>query len=160
MKVVGIDVGFSGGLCRLKYSDNAYDRDYCRIMPMPVIKGKKNHLDIKGIADFIREADPDKIIIEHAQAMPKQGVTSVFRYGEGFGMLQAVCATLGYPYELVRPQRWKKAVLIGYDKKEKAGAILYVQRKFPFISLLATPRCKKPHDGMADAICLAEYGIF
>lgn len=159
MKVIGIDVGFSGGLASLEFL-STYVRESFKVIPMPVIKGKKNYIDIKSIAEFIKEFDPDKIIIEHAQPMPKQGVTSVFRYGEGFGMLQAICATLGYPYELVRPQRWKKDVLFGYDKKEKAGAILYVQRKFPFLDLLATPRCKKPHDGMADAICLAEYGTF
>ena len=101
-------------------------------------------------------AQPALVVVEKVGAMPGQGVTSMFNFGMGYGMWVGMLAALGFPYELVAPQKWKAAVL-GGTKKDKRAAIEYVQRRFPDVSLLATPRSKVPHDGMADAACLALY---
>jgi crossover junction endodeoxyribonuclease RuvC len=82
---------------------------------------------------------------------------SVFRFGFGAGLWVGILGALGIPFERVPPQAWKKAVLAG-TAKDKAAAIAYCSRRFPAASLLATPRSTKPHDGLADALCLAEYG--
>lgn len=74
-------------------------------------------------------------------------------------MIQGVCAALGLPFVLVRPMEWKKVVLIGMNwKGSKEASVQYVQQRYLDISLLPTPRCRIPSDGLADAICLAEYG--
>lgn len=97
------------------------------------------------------------VYLEKVHAMPGQGVSSMFKFGESFGIIKGVLGTLAIPYELVTPQAWKKRVLEGTDKSKEA-AIDYCRRKYPQVSLLATERSRKPHSGMADALCIATYG--
>lgn len=98
----------------------------------------------------------DKVlcILEHVSSMPKQGVASTFKFGENFGWLQGVLDTIGMPYELVRPQRWKKMFSCTSDKNT---SIAVAKRLFPGVSLKRTPHCSKDDDGMAEALLMAEY---
>lgn len=93
-------------------------------------------------------------VLEHVGAMPGQGVSSTFAFGASFGWLQGVLEALGIPYELVRPQKWKKAFGCTSDKNTSVAA---ARRLFPGADLLPTPRSRKPHDGMAEALLMAEY---
>ena len=153
MRVIGIDIGFKGAIALI-------DNGHINIIPMPVNKGNKTYLNLPQITDYIFGVNPDLIVIEKVSAMPKQGVVSVFRFGEQFGMIQGICCTLYSPgCLLVRPQEWKKKILEGYPKGDKSASIKYVQEKYPYVSLLPTERSRKPSDGMADAICIAEWGL-
>lgn len=146
--IVGIDPGQTGGLA---YIDERGCRSWAVAMP---VLGK----DIDGalLADLLRDWAPETVIVEKVHSMPKQGVASTFKFGTGFGRILGVLEALGAPYRLVTPQEWKKTVLTG-TAKDKDAAIAFASRAFPHISL--TPGQKrKPHDGMADALCLAEYG--
>lgn len=96
------------------------------------------------------------VCIEKSQALPGQGVTSMFNYGVTFGILQGLVLGLGYPFALVTPQTWKKQILEGLPH-DKLGAVMFCERLFPTISLKVTARSTKPHDGIADALCLAEF---
>lgn len=93
-------------------------------------------------------------VVEHVGAMPGQGVTSCFSFGESFGWLQGVLDAMRIPYELVRPQKWKKVFSCTSDKNT---SIEVAQRLFPGVNLHRTPRCRKPHDGMAEALLMASY---
>ena len=152
MRVIGIDVGFKGAIAFI-------DNGSIDLLPMPINKGNKIYLDLRALTEYLDEYIPELVIIEKVSAMPKQGVTSVFRFGEQFGMIQGICSGLGLSYLLVRPQEWKKRILEGYPKGDKSASIRYVQQKYPDVSLLPTPRSRKPSDGMADAICIAEWGL-
>ena len=92
--------------------------------------------------------------LEHVSAMPKQGVTSTFNFGENFGWIQGVLDSFGVSYELVRPQKWKKEFSITADKN---SSIAVCKRLFPDVSLKRTERCMKDDDGMAEALLLCEY---
>lgn len=94
-------------------------------------------------------------IVEHVGPMPKQGVTSTFKFGQNFGLIQGMLYAMNIPFELVRPQKWKKMFSCTSDKNT---SISVAQRLFPNVPLFATPRCRKPHDGMAEALLMAEYG--
>jgi len=145
--IVGIDPGKAGGIAFIS-PDGVNDA-----MAMPLM-GK----DIDGaeVAAILRSLNADTVIIEKSQAMPGQGVTSMFNYGAGFGRLLGICEALGLSYRLVTPQRWKGVVLAG-TAKDKDAAIAFVRRAYPSINL--TPgRKRTAHDGIADAVCLAEYG--
>ncbi len=96
-------------------------------------------------------------VIEAVGAMPGQGRGSIFHFGEGYGRWQGMLDALRIPYQVVRPQEWKRVVLAG-TARDKVAAIDFVARRYPGVGLLATPRSRVPHDGMADAVCLAEYG--
>lgn len=93
--------------------------------------------------------------LEHVHAMPKQGVSSTFNFGVNFGFIQGVLKAYGIPYELVTPQKWKKEFSCTSDKNT---SIEVCKRLFPNVNLKATDRCKKDHDGMAEALLIAEYG--
>lgn len=91
--------------------------------------------------------------LEHVTAMPKQGVTSMFNFGANFGYIQGLLEANGIPYELVRPHKWKKTFSIS----DKNQSVEVCKRLFPGVSLRPTDRCKKDHDGMAEALLMAEY---
>lgn len=92
--------------------------------------------------------------LERVGAMPGQGVTSMFHFGENFGYIQGLLEAFGIPYELVTPQRWKKEFGVTGDKN---SSIAVCKRLFPRVNLRRTPKCMTDHDGMAEALLMAEY---
>ena len=92
--------------------------------------------------------------LEKVGAMPKQGVVSMFNFGQSVGYIKGVLEALGIPYQEITPQKWKKEFGLNSDKAASSDVC---RRLFPDINLLATPKCKKPHDGMAEALLMAEY---
>jgi|TARA_R110000824_G_scaffold196476_1_gene379742 crossover junction endodeoxyribonuclease RuvC len=137
VKVCGIDPGKSGGLA-------INDGESIRVF-------KFTDLTLPDIADLIREnvSSIDKVYLEKVGAMPKQGVSSTFKFGLGYGHLQGVLDALLIPYELVSPQIWQKSLncLSGGDKNvTKAKA----QRLFPMVDKITHAK--------ADALLITEYG--
>ena len=92
--------------------------------------------------------------VEHVSAMPGQGVTSMFNFGQNFGYIKGLLEAFQIPYELVRPQKWKKEFGITGDKN---SSVEVCKRLFPGVSLRRTERCRKDDDGMAEALLMAEY---
>lgn len=170
---IGIDPGNKGGIAALG-EDGAID--LCIIMP---VAGK--YIDPAALADivYMRYSSCNVVAcLEKVSAMPGQGVSSTFTFGISYGIIMGVLAAMTIPYHLVTPQTWRKEVLVGLphkakqvgkvrtpldkarDKKAiKQAAIDYCRRTWPEQSLLPTKRCTKPHDGMADALCIAEYAL-
>lgn len=93
-------------------------------------------------------------VLERVGAMPGQGVVSMFSFGENYGWIQGCLDVLGIPYELVTPQRWKKAFGITRDKNT---SIQVAKRLFPDAQLLRTPRSRKDDDNVAESLMLALY---
>lgn len=98
--------------------------------------------------------NPARACLEHVGAMPGQGVTSMFNFGQNFGYIKGLLEAFEIPYELVRPQKWKKEFGITGDKNR---SIDVCKRLFPGIDLRRTDRCRKDDDGMAEALLMAEY---
>ena len=92
--------------------------------------------------------------IERAQAMPKQGVTSMFNYGKGFGLWLGLLIGIGIPYTLVSPIRWKK-VMLPDMAKDKGASLLRAKQLFPQCS--AQLQLVKDHN-KAEALLIAAYG--
>ena len=152
---VGIDPGLRGGVAALDVTGTVVG-----LWPMPVAGGE---VYAAGLADLLRSLrcldshqDIGRVCLEKVGAMPKQGVSSTFRFGTGWGMVRGVCAALGIPVVLVMPTQWKKQVLLGLPH-DKDGAVQFCASRWPQADLVL-PGCRVPHDGMADALCLAEYG--
>ena len=162
MIYIGIDPGIDGAIA----ASSKYGQ---RVTVMPIIVGTtggtKSTLDINAIVRWLKTALQDVLPnaneevlvgLEKVSAMPKQGITSAFNFGQTYGMLKGIVVTLGYPLELVRPQAWKKIILEG-TLKDKSAAIQYVKQRYPNLNLKATERCRVDHDGIADAVCIAAY---
>ena len=138
MIYIGIDPGKEGGLAILNGEEVQtfwYDRDTYRCV-LSDLRGEKA-----------------VCCLEQVGAMPGQGVTSMFHFGEGFGWLQGTLEAYGIPYELVRPQKWKKEFSVTSDKNT---AIQVCKRLFPSVNLIPSG-CRKEHDGMAEALLMAEF---
>ena len=149
-KVLGIDPGATGALASI-------EGDKISVIPMPRI-GKE--ISITNIRNWLATTSQNPFslaVIEKVHAFPGQGVCGVFSFGKTYGILIAIVEMLDIPYILVTPQRWKKSILEG-TRKDKDAAIQFCRRRFPATSLKATPRCTKNHDGIADALCLVEWG--
>ncbi len=147
--IIAIDPGKKGAIVIIR--DN-------EITPieMPLLGKELNEREIYHIISKYSKDQECYGFIEKVHAMPGQGVTSMFNFGMGYGILRMTFTACNIPYQLVTPQAWKKYVLAGLPK-DKSSTINYVARKYPNVDL--TPgRKRKPHDGIADAICIGEYG--
>lgn len=148
---IGIDPGQKGALACL------FPNGSILSFPMPMV-GKD--LDCQRLLQFIEaRRSPERMlvaVVEKVGALPKEAAGGAFTFGRGYGTILGILAALRIRTELVAPQRWKGAVLADTDKSKEA-AIAWVRRAYPEAALVL-PGCRKPHDGIADAICLAEYG--
>ena len=154
----GIDVGLQGAIAFL--ADNGGPVPLLAdVIDMPTLKaGKKTELDSWALAAIFREHRPNHVMVELVHAMPGQGVSSMFSFGRGFGVILGVLAAFDIPYTLVSPQAWQKAVLGGLPGAEGKGkAIQWAAATFPD-AVLQTPRGRLL-DGRADALALAYYGF-
>jgi crossover junction endodeoxyribonuclease RuvC len=153
--IIGIDPGKHGGIAIV-------NDDFVRVIPIPLAG---DDVDLAGIHTWLCEYVPfsrkhNTVIayIEKVGAMPKQGVTSMFSFGFTTGALHGIVAAMMIPRFMVTPQAWKKEILVG-TAKDKNSAIEYCRRVYPNVSLMATDRSKTCHDGMADALCIACFGV-
>jgi len=155
MFIIGIDPGISGAMCFFE-SDIIKD-----VIEMPVMAdGKKNKRQINGpqIVNEIQkriENIPKKnifVVVEHVSAMPGQGVTSMFNFGQSFGVIKGICSALKLPIYFVRPVKWKKYFnLIKTDKEAIRPKTIQI---FPYIS---SKLSKKKDNNKADAILIASF---
>lgn len=141
MIYIGIDVGKNGGYAVI-YPNNI------------VVEAWDNEGFVEEMHNVALSDELCVACVEHVGAMPKQGVSSMFSFGKSAGFIEGVLRANMIPFQLVKPKEWKKEFGLNSDK---AKSIEVAQRLFPKVNLLATPRCKKPHDGMAEALLMAEY---
>ena len=153
MRIIGIDPGLSGAIAILE------DSKIKELFDMPVMPdGKKNKrqlnsaLLVKLIKNSIKNLEDTVMVVEQVNAMPGQGVTSMFNFGQTFGAIKGICAALGLPIFLVRPAKWKKHFeLINSSKDSSRTKAIEM---YPSISEQLS---KKKDVNKSDAILIARY---
>ena len=152
MYAIGVDPGLSGALAVLDPAGAFVAVHDTPTLTLRVARGRRADYDLPGMAALLGlyAAPGVHVLIEEAQAMPGQGVRSMFTTGYGFGVWLGVLAALRMPYTRVRPGVWKKACSLGKDKE---AARLRAQQLFPAANL----RRKRDH-GRAEALLLGWYG--
>ena len=149
MHVIGIDPGLGGAVAFLPEH---------RIVDTPVamIGTKRSYLPLEMARVLsMYKGEKTLAVLEKQQAMPKQGVSSTFSIGQGFGIWLGILGAFEIPYLIVRPQEWKQEMLKGMSK-EKGAAIKRAQELFPGLGHMLTR--VKDHD-RAEALLMAQYGI-
>ena len=155
MLIIGIDPGISGAIC---FFQNGVITD---VIDMPsMADGKKNKRQINSQQVFNEISEriiniPKKeiiVVIEQVSAMPGQGVTSMFNFGQSFGVLKGICSAMQLSMYFVRPAKWKK--YYGLIKTEKDASRTKVIEIFPYIS---NKLSKKKDSNKADAILIANF---
>jgi len=153
--IVGIDPGLDGGIAIL----NDEREPDVHIMPtMPSGKGNGRTINLQSLFGLLLDVrKPCRVIVERQQPFPKQGGVSNFTTGYGFGAILGVLTATEMPHIVITPQTWMKALGIPRGSG-KGGNVLAATRLFPTVNLKRTAKCKNLHDGMADALLIAEYG--
>lgn len=145
MFYMGIDPGKNGGIAVIAVRSDG-NIDCCTICPY-------SESYLIGAASVL-DGEPCMVVLEKVGARPGQGVTSMFNFGQNYGYIRGVLEANRIPYELVPPQKWKKEFSITADKNK---SIEVAKRLFPMVNLKRTEKCTKDHDGMAEALLMAEY---
>jgi len=155
MLIIGIDPGISGSICFMQ------NGKILEVVEMPTMaEGKKNKRQVNGsqiyneILEKIHNTDKQEIrvIIEQVSAMPGQGVTSMFNFGQSFGILKGICSAMQLPMYFVRPAKWKK--YFGLINSEKDASRTKAIEMFPYFSSRLS---KKKDSNKADAILIASF---
>lgn len=155
MRILGIDNGLDGGLVVVDDGKILAKK----VTPTVTVKASKREFNAVEIVTFIRDLKPDHIFLEKAQAMPGQGVSSMFSIGLGYGLYRGILTALYLPFTLVHPKTWQGLMFRDLPKGDtKAMSYIVCMRLWPKEDWKASERCKKPHDGLTDAAMIAGYG--
>ena len=155
MLIIGIDPGISGSIC---FFDDGKILD---VIEMPTMnEGKKNKRQVNGaqiyneITDRINKLQRQnvRVVVEQVSAMPGQGVTSMFNFGQSFGIIKGICSAMQLPLYFVRPTKWKK--YFNLIKSEKDASRTRAIEIFPYFS---SQLSKKKDSNKADAILIASF---
>lgn len=139
MIYVGVDPGANGGIGVIDtHEDSAEAFLYSEDKLMEVI-----HLPGRM-----------RVLVEEVHSMPKQGVASTFSFGMNYGIILGILKALHQQYDLVTPRKWKKEFSLNGDKKK---SIECCKRLFPKVELRKSEKSRTEHDGMAEALLIAEY---
>ena len=153
MKIIGIDPGLSGAIAILQ------DSKVLSIFDIPVMsEGKKNKRQLNSalLVSLLRENIDNNeevaVVVEQVNAMPGQGVTSMFNFGQTFGAIKGICAALELPIFFVRPSKWKKHFdLINSSKDSSRTKAIEMYPK------LSKQLAKKKDVNKSDAILIARF---
>ena len=155
MLIIGIDPGISGSICFFE------DGKILDVIEMPTMnEGKKNKRQVNGaqiyneITDRINKLQKQdvRVVVEQVSAMPGQGVTSMFNFGQSFGLIKGICSAMQLPLYFVRPTKWKK--YFNLIKSEKDASRTRAIEIFPYFS---SQLSKKKDSNKADAILIASF---
>ena len=155
MLIIGIDPGISGSICFFE------DGKILDVVNMPTMTdGKKNKKQVNGsqiyneISKRIKKTGDQniRVVIEQVSAMPGQGVTSMFNFGQSFGIIKGICSAMQLPLYFVRPAKWKK--YFNLIKSEKDASRTRAIEIFPYFS---SKLSKKKDSNKADAILIASF---
>ena len=153
MRVIGIDPGLSGAIAILE------DNKVLQIFDMPVMaEGKKNkrQLNSAQLANIIKEntqgSEEKAVVVEQVNAMPGQGVTSMFNFGQTFGAIKGICAALNLPIFFVRPTKWTKHFELINSSKDSSRT-----KAIEMYPSLSNQLSKKKDVNKSDAILIARF---
>ena len=155
MLIIGIDPGVSGSICFFE------DGKILEVIEMPTMTdGKKNKKQVNGAQiynEVLKRINNNlrqniRVVIEQVSAMPGQGVTSMFNFGQSFGILKGICSAMQLPMFFVRPAKWKK--YFGLINSEKDASRTRAIEMFPYFS---SNLSKKKDSNKADAILIATF---
>lgn len=142
---IGLDPGKKGAMAIIGHSNTTGETYMCKIIPY----------DPQEYIKALKQYNGATVCIEQVHSLPREGVKSVWSFGQNYGWITGVLDTLGIPYQAVPPNKWKREYsLLKADKKQ---SIEVCHRLFPNVSLKRTVRCKTDSSDMAEALLMAEY---
>lgn len=152
---LGIDPGKSGGICAIEVPiKKIYGRQEKPVFGMIAQPMPETEL---GIYELIKSFNVVVCYLEKVHAMPKQGVTSMFTFGQGYGFIRGVLSALQIPFVDVHPKTWMKGLGIPLQGKDKLRLLKAAQQMFPKLELWKQPKTKGKQLAVCDAMLIAEF---
>lgn len=145
MRFIGIDPGKKGAMAIMGYSNTTGERYMMKIIPF----------DPQEYIKMLKQFNGATVCIEQVHSLPREGVKSVWSFGQTYGWLLGVLDAVGLSYQTVPPNLWKKDFSL--LRTEKKQSIEVCKRLFPGIELRRTDKCRTDDDNMADAALICEY---
>lgn len=163
---IGIDIGKAGAIAVI-YPNGEMDT-----YQMPMIK---TELDFPELINILQSTiDMSKgqahIVYEKLGVIFGSSKQTAFSMGQQAGAVEMACICQSIPYTMVRAVDWQKQMFQGLDqitkpsktgatqvRDTKAMALVAIKRLFPKMKLTFGERATKPHDGLIDAVLMAEY---
>ncbi len=151
MMIVGVDPGLTGAIAILSNVEFPDARSALTYTTMQVNDFYKTMSYVQSLGDM-------HVYIEKAQSFPKGGVAGMFSYGRHFGELLGVLVGLNIPHTLVHPALWTRSMHVGAKAGNPKKRSLEVCRRLFAEANLNVGKSKKPHEGIVDALLIAEWG--
>jgi hypothetical protein len=159
---IGVDLGLRGALCIMTYAE---DEIRLETLPMPLIKGKLDYHKLHSIIELY-EGFNGHLVMEKLGVIFGSSKKTAFSMGYQAGALEAMLIARCLPYTIVQAKAWQAEMFQGVPELKKSGskrrdtkamALVAVQRLFPHLKLTFGTVAKVPHDGLIDAVLMAEY---
>jgi crossover junction endodeoxyribonuclease RuvC len=156
MFILGIDPGLNGAMCLIN--------QYGDILDTQIFSKFDDEFDREAFKEGLRrmkmEHSVDVAFLEKVHAMPGQGVVSMFNFGKTYGVIIGILTSFNVPITFVRPQEWMKVIHLKHtvDLPPKVRSKIAVESVYPGIDLRKSKKARTPHDGLVDALLIAEYG--
>ena len=154
--IVGIDPGLKGGIAF--YTPTSLTAHRTPTVEVPYVKkGKKTtrfNMDLNECRVMLDRGNNTHVFLEKVSAMPGQGVTGMFRFGQNLGQWEGIIVGLGLEYTLVTPQVWKRKA--GLIKADKGDSVILARKTWP--EHADTFKYKTADEGRAEASLIAQYG--
>ena len=152
MRILGVDPGISGGIALLDTGHAGLTLDVGYLGDLPIIRDKSlAWIDGVGLTDILKMRAPHVAVVERVSAMPKQGVSSSFHFGMGFGSILSVLQAAYIPIVLVTAVKWKKDLCLPGNKDKKA-ALHKARLLYPAADLSL-----ERHHNRAEALLIAHW---
>lgn len=148
MRLLAVDPGLTGALA---FYDKELNSLVVRDMPVAK-KGQKNELLEAQLAHMVRDFCPDVAVLELVHSLPKQGVSSTFKFGVCFGVLKGILAALDVPCHFLTPQQWRRVAHVQGAAGDKGASRIRATQLFP---AAAESFARVKDHGRADAALIA-----
>lgn len=156
MIYAGCDNGLTGGLVALSETAGLPP---ISMIPMPIkAKGKGNEVDALAVWEWMQSLHSELCVVIETPGKHSPGLMALCSMWDSYGALRAICEVKGIRHIRISPQTWQSVMLPGCEKgNTKPYALSVARQLWPQETWLATPRCKKPSDGLVDGALIAEF---
>jgi hypothetical protein len=153
---VGIDGGINGGISGIDGEGNII---FMTIMP--TVSSSYDLKELENVFDKLLLRYELLVMLEDIHIIPISGNKTIAKMFDLFGTMKTFLYMKRISYQIVRASTWQKALYKGIQANDtKTAGIMWCLKKYPKEDFLATPRCKKPHDGITDSVCIANYNRY
>lgn len=150
---LGIDGGLNGGISGIDEEGRIKIK-----MVMPSLSSSYDVKELMRILSELKEIYDLKVLLEDVHIIPLAGNKTIAKMFELFGLTKGILFSLGISFQTIRALRWQRKLLKSlHAKNTKEASMVWCAQNYPEEDFRKSDRCRKPHDGITDSLCIANY---